>query len=209
MIHSFVQDKIDDIVFELRAKNTKQSSPIVEDITPFFRVSRPTRQDTVVSFSAKKRKHASAVFSLSTIVEESIKRGAPDLYVGSLAFRFREGEGTRVDEKRVYFENIAPTDRDTEDFIKRLRLKYLHRHGKTSIPPGEICRMLRFKEVRSRDNKRLDTNEVYTPEFIQWLSEKTHGLVMELEEDEVRRIDFAGRGYSLPENCVWRSFLEE
>lgn len=211
MIHTFVQHNIDDIIFELRAKSTKQSDPVVEPITPFFRVSRPaTRQDLILSFTARKHSHATAVFSLSTIVEEAIRRKALDLYVGRLAFRVREGEGTRVDEKRVYFENVPPTPgSDVEKFVKHLRLKYLHKHGMTAIPPGEVCRMLRFREARSRDNHRLDAHEVHSPEFVQWLTQKTHGLVMELKEDEIRRIVFTGRTYSLPKDCVWKSLLEE
>jgi hypothetical protein len=210
MIHELVGDKLDDVVYKLIAKHTSQSKPEVEEIWPYLIVSRPaTRQELRLGYSYKLKAHRSEVFSLSRIVEEIIKRGASDMYVSSIAFRFVDAKGVQTDEKRVYFENVAPLKgSDLEGLIKRMRINYLRRYGITTLPQGERIRMLRFAEARTRDDNIIDMSQVNTPSFLGWLTKKTHGLVVKLGEEQVRRVDFAGRSYELGKDSVWARFLE-
>jgi hypothetical protein len=211
MLEESVRDKLDDVIFKLRAKHTWQSESEVQEILPYLYVSRPaTRQELKLNYSWTFKAHRTEAFSLSKVVEQALTREATEMYISSLAFRFVEKQGVQTDEKRVYFENVAPpVGGDVEDLVRRLRLSYLRRHGISELPTGERLRILRFVEARTRDNRRIDASYVSTTDFLGWLTKKTHGLVMRLQESQVRHVGFVGRRYELGKDSVWTRYLEE
>jgi hypothetical protein len=110
----------------------------------------------------------------------------------------------------VYFENMPPsTDDDVKKLVRCMRLNYLRKPGISELPPGERIRMLRFVEARTRDNRRIDTSHVSTMDFLDEVIKKTHGLVMKLQEGQVRHVGFVGRRYELSKDSVWTRYLEE
>jgi hypothetical protein len=64
-------------------------------------------------------------------------------------------------------------------------------------------------EARTRDNRRIDASYVSTTDFLDWLTKKTRGLVMRLQESQVRHVGFIGRRYELGKDSVWTRYLEE
>jgi hypothetical protein len=208
MIEEVVRDRIDDMIFQLHAKHTWQAEPQVQQILSYMKLRQPAlRKDLIVHYLATNKKLASDSFSLSRVVETAVQLGATGMYVGKLAIRLFAKDGIQADEIRVFFENVAPQGK-IATLAKGMRRNYLRKHGLATMPPGERNRILRFSDVRSRDNHHLDPAIVNTPEFMKLLTQKTYGLVIRLEEEEVNRVGFAGRDYHLGNDSVWKHFLE-